>query len=131
MADPRHWTIYLHDYVPDSTLSLNGRRRAHWSEIVRLQSEARLILRAALSKEFGGYVRGGPLAQARLKVRFHYPTARRRDPDGLAGLAKPLIDELVEYGVLVDDNSDRLELQVSAQTLRGKTMTVIEIEELT
>lgn len=63
-------------------------------------------------------------------VTFVYPIHRRRDPDGLAGLAKPLLDALVRCLVLTDDDSEHVVLAVSAIVEPKTTETRIEITEL-
>lgn len=115
--------VVVPGWVPDSRLSLNGRLRTHWRVLGALRSEAKTMLTVALLAAQLAPVTG----RARVAIDFVYPRRRRRDPDGLAGLAKPLLDALVDYGVLVDDSSEDIDLAVRALTERGTTETRIRI----
>lgn len=127
MAEALRLTIP--NWVPDSCLSLNGRRRAHWRTISQAQREAGFVMDAVLlgikQKRVLPYYE-----RARVSVEFVYPLKRRRDPDGLAGLAKPLLDILVSWAVLKDDDSEHVDLTVRAVVAKGVTETRIEIEAL-
>jgi len=137
-AERQTLTMEIPDWVPSSVLSLNGRRRAHWTTIRAYQEQAKWKLSEALRVGIGW--RGIPWAagefgqvpplKARVSIDFVYPRRRRRDPDGLAGLCKPLLDTLVFEGVLLDDDSEHIELSVRAVVERGIMATRIKIEEM-
>jgi hypothetical protein len=119
--------IVIPDWRPSAQLSLNGRRRCHWTTIRAEQDAAKWVLRAKL-----GPIRAElPVidGKARVTVTFFYPTRRRVDEDGCAGMAKPLLDELVTWGVLADDDSEHVALTVRVVTGARKTETRIQIEE--
>ncbi len=101
--------VVLPDFVPDRRLSLNGVRRTHFRTLMQLRDDAKWHLRGALP--------GGVLphfARAFVAIEFVYPLHRRRDADNLAGLAKPLLDGLVDAGVLEADDTDHVQLEVRA-----------------
>lgn len=133
--------LVLPDFTPDNRLSLNGRRRTHWTIVRTLQNAAKWHIVEALGTwqqqapetevadwlwQDGGY--RFPQIQAQVTIEFVFPTQRRRDPDGLAGLAKPLLDALVSRGVLLDDDAEHVSLTVTATVSKGVHETRIMIE---
>jgi hypothetical protein len=64
-----------------------------------------------------------------LIIRLMGKGAQRFDPDNLAGGAKPLVDELVTLGVLIDDTDAAATITYS-QRKTGATGTRIEVEDL-
>jgi Holliday junction resolvase RusA-like endonuclease len=121
-------TILIEGWVPDSDLSLNGRRRLNPLAIWRLQEVAKT--RAALAIRSIGLPLA-PLHRAAVVCTFVYPQHRRRDPDNLAGLAKPLLDACRAEGLIEDDDCEHIELTVRAIVETGCTATYIHIEPLT
>lgn len=113
--------LVLPGYVPDSRLSLNGRHRTHWAVTSRLRREAAWHLVKALLEVETEWVAPDGLVQ--VDVVFVYPLHRRRDPDGLAAMATPLLNMLVAHGLLWDDDSEHVELAVRAVVERGVTET--------
>ena len=108
--------------------------RTHWTTTALLRREAAWHLVAALvarPEAVDAWLQhecGRVAGRVRVDVTFVYPTRRRRDPDGLAGLVKPLLDVLVARGLLRDDDSEHVELAVRAVTERGVTATRIRLE---
>ena len=86
----------------------NPNRRLHWAVLARSRSDFRgwtkLAAKDALARS--GRSDDFPLRAATLEATFFVKTHRRRDPDNLLASLKPLVDGLVDAGVLVDD--DRL-----------------------
>lgn len=122
--------LTLLGYVPDSRLSLNGRRRTHWTTVRKLQAEAATLLIDAV----GGWRRRKRrelprFEHAAIDITFVYPVHRRRDPDGLAGLAKPLLDQLVAYQIIPDDDQAHISLTVAAAVEPETTETRIRVAE--
>lgn len=121
------WEIVVDGWMPDGRLSLNGRRRTHPLRVAGLTTDAKLVL--------SGFILAGPafpvprIDPAHVAITFVYPTRRRRDPDGLAGMAKPILDTLVDFGLLVDDDCEHISLTVAAEVERGVTATRIAVEE--
>lgn len=54
----------------------------------------------------------------RVRARQISTVNRRRDPGGLAERLKPLLDGLVDSGLLEDDNEDRIELVLERSEVR-------------
>ena len=115
--------------MPPSALSLNGRRRLHWSAVRKLQAAAGEVAYHAI-REANAAENVRIRAKARVQIDLVYPGFRRRDPDGLAGLAKPILDSLVALGVLLDDDSEHVELAVRALVQKRTTETRILVEEI-
>ena len=82
-------------------------------------------------EEFGGM----PLplfTKARLNLTFVFPEQRRRDRDNCLASFKPGIDAIVDAGLLLDDDSEHLEIgkvDILVDPERAP-LTVIDIEEL-
>ncbi len=113
-------------WMPDMGLSLNGRRRASPWDVRRWQADAHAIMTWALLH--GDWHEEVPtFRRAHVTVEFVFPVRRRRDPDNLSGLAKPLLDVLVREKVLVDDDSEHMDLTVRAVVERGVTATRITV----
>ena len=86
---------------PSEMISLNG--RAHWAAVhrqtVMLRSRGSLMVRAATRPRF---------RMATLTVHVAYPDHRRRDVHNLMGTVKPLVDGMVDAGLLPDDDDTHL-----------------------
>lgn len=125
-GDGMSLTVTIPGWVPDSRLSLNGRRRAgSWRETWRLQENAKAMMIPAI---WASGVWHHLMTRAHVTVEFVYPVRRRRDADNLAGLAKPLLDALVGEGVLKDDSAEFVQLTVCAVVEPGVTETRVRIE---
>lgn len=122
----RRLDLVLRDWVPNSSLSLNGRHRTHWRVIQMWRDDALTRVYVALQEAlpFPWFER------ARVEFTFVYPTRRRRDPDGLSGLCKPCLDALVRWSVIPDDDSEHVELSVRAVVEPKVLETRISITEL-
>ena len=58
----------------------------------------------------------------RISARQISHVNRRRDPGGLAERLKPLLDGIVDAGLLIDDNEDYIELVLErSQVVKGAT----------
>lgn len=91
---PQSWVLRLTHTRPP--LSLNGRQ--HWAVKRRitaeLRAEACLLARSARIPALAG-----------IDVELHYVPrlARRRDRDNLVATLKPILDGLVDAGIVPDD----------------------------
>lgn len=95
-AEPRVLRLTLPGFVPDSRLSLNGRRRKStllnakghhmpkWLETKTLQDEAHDQLGKAMLLVPNNR-QPQTMERAHVAFTFVYGSERRRDPDGLAG----------------------------------------------
>lgn len=70
--------------------------------------------------------------KARLDLTFVFPEQRRRDRDNLLSRAKPCLDAIVDAGLLLDDDSEHLEIgKVDILVDPGRApLTIIELEEV-
>lgn len=71
-----------------------------------------------------------PLKAAVVRITYHFPDKRRRDPDNYSG--KMILDGLVRAGIIEDDSFTVIDLQLAATFGgQGKGCTVIDIAERT
>jgi Holliday junction resolvase RusA-like endonuclease len=115
----------------------NPNARLHRMAGARIRKEFRRWSQmAALSAiSDSGHADDFPLERARVEATFFFKTKRRRDEDNLIASLKPLIDGLVDAGVLVDDDLSRLslatpEVRVVAKSPRyeGVRLFVVEVQ---
>ena len=93
-------TTSLHFALP-SSLILNANARTHWAQKARITKvlRARGRLEAKMS--------GARMERAHLVVRVGWPDKRRRDVANLISI-KPLLDGIVDAGLLPDDDDAHL-----------------------
>lgn len=81
--------------------------RLHWAALARSRSELRGWARLAALEAIGRTPAAYPYRAATVEATFLVRSRRRRDPDNLIASLKPLVDGLVDAGVLTYD--DRLD----------------------
>ena len=94
----RSWTLHLPalPYVTSNT-------RGHWSDRAACNAE----WRKATGQIAGQQLRIPPCRRIRVELIYWPPDRRRRDPDNLVtGVLKPIVDGLVDVGVIPDDTAD-------------------------
>jgi crossover junction endodeoxyribonuclease RusA len=105
---PRSWRVEL----PPKTLLLNANDSMHWRKKADIVTSLRNVGRAMARAH-----RLPSLERAHVLYVIHPDTMKRnrtvqgkqrRDPGNWAPTAKAVIDGFVDYGVLPDDNSERL-----------------------
>lgn len=87
---------------------LNANRRMHWAQRARTVKEIR---REACIRAKAARIK----PQSHITVRLHYQPDRaikRRDPANIWPTQKPLIDGLVDAGIVPDDNPEFVTEQV-------------------
>ena len=96
----RTWTI---EFPAGQTL-LNANDRLHWAAKAR-------IVRRPRSDAFNlaMFTEIPRLKRARIDCTYEPPDRRRRDAANWSDTAKPLVDGLVDAGVLIDDSSEYLD----------------------
>ena len=118
--------------LPDMRLSTNGRRSLHWSEESGLVQSARTLWKLRLVSEMNrpSDTKELPALPWEIECIVIFPKGQRRhDVDALAGAFKPLLDSLVDVGLLPSDSPVYLEA-VTYRSLRGKgPLTSIRIQE--
>lgn len=115
--------------VPLRTPSGNNLSGYHWSKRVRLRQDWQLMLRVALNaqRHFGEL----RLARVKLEVVRH-AAVLIRDHDNLVAGLKPVLDAMVQVGLLVDDGREVIaQLEVrQAKCARKLEHTTLRIEPL-
>jgi len=81
-----------------------------------------------------GYLQGMsfPFIKARLDLTFVFPEQRRRDSDNLLARFKPGQDAIVDAGLVIDDDTEHLEIgkvDILVDPERAP-LTVIELDEI-
>jgi Holliday junction resolvase RusA-like endonuclease len=112
--------------------SPNALRRMHWATRAAIAREWRHSAWAAALEARNHYCPsvGFPWLRANVKIVIVTKTATRRDPDNAVASVKPLIDGLVDAGIIADDSFTVI-ADLSIATERGLTAGVrIEVEQL-
>ena len=110
----------------DPALLVSGNRRVHWSERARLARHWRGLGKLT--------ARGHPaLQRAHITVTFTFPTRHRRDVGNLmTHVVKPLVDGIVDAGLLPDDDDAHLVgPDLRRDPTPGPHAIRIDIEDLT
>jgi hypothetical protein len=120
---PRTWTIEL----PYTSPPLRDNDRHHWArkaELVRgLRADAKLMAR------FVGVPTG--LSLVGIVLHWQPATRRRRDQLSIAPTLKPLVDGLVDYGLIPDDDTTHCELSCRIEPVAKPARVWLEITDLT
>jgi Holliday junction resolvase RusA-like endonuclease len=70
----------------------------------------------------------GIKTKARLEITYVFPNRRRRDTDNLFARSKGLVDGVKH--LLVDDDTEHLELLVRAEVQHGRKATILTLTEI-
>lgn len=70
------------------------------------------------------------LQQVRIVLHWQPATVRRRDQLGPAPTLKPLVDGLVDYGLIVDDDTTHCELSCRIEPVAKPARLWLSIEDL-
>ena len=114
------------EFQPDSKLSKNGLRRAHWREtqplVKQLREDAYVL---GLIEAEDGWVTPD---RCRVSVR-QYWCGRAYDWDGLATLTAPVIDGLVDAGAMPEDDdiSHVVEYTMTAERVRTRAESRVAV----
>lgn len=116
--------------VPASQIITSNNERGHWAK----RSDVKALLRhkSELLARAARLPKG--LQRAHITVHIDYPDKRRRDAHNLMPTIKPIIDGLVDAGVLVDDSDQHLigpDLRPTGQITKGKYVFHHHIKEVT
>ena len=113
--------------IPLTPCSLNVYARAHWAKRGRIQDEWDMEMVVALAKIGEGARLLRLFERAKIRIEYYFRTQRRRDKDNYA--FKPLLDCL-KGRVIVDDSSDRVDVDWELLVDNGNPRTEIIVEEL-
>ena len=113
--------------IPLTPGSLNEWQRAHWAERMRIQDrwDTEMIVALAVIGE-GARLRK-LLKGARVRISYYFGTNRRRDKDNYT---PKVIMDCLKGRVIVDDSSDRIDLDWEMLFSKNQPRTEILIEEL-
>jgi Holliday junction resolvase RusA-like endonuclease len=121
---PRSYTLTILLPQPRLRRALSPNGRAHWG--VRYQAR-RVLQEATLAALLAARPPvPRPLAPpVQVAARFQFPDRRRRDPDNLVALLKPVLDLLQAYGALVDDDHAAVALGPLTLTIAPGPATLV------
>ena len=86
-------------------------------------------LKAQVTPVLLGHKPSEPFSRVRLRFTFYLPTRRRRDLANLLTCCKPLIDAMVDVGILVDDDYQTVrEIAATAEYRKAAPGLEISIE---
>ena len=121
----RQWVMV----VPQPDEWINANHRTHWAvtgrRVVSWRGAAKLHARRV-------HLPVG-LGRARVECAFQFTDARRRDVGNLAPTAKAIVDGLVDYGLLPDDDDAHLigpDLRRGPKSPDGIGLVVVTVTEL-
>lgn len=100
------------------------RERREWRKI---GSDAATAAREEWEARHG--LRWRPLRDVVISIAFGVPDRRRRDLDNLIASTKPLIDGLVDAGLIVDDSISVIRKMEFGAIVNGATETVIVVDD--
>lgn len=96
----RQWKLRL--LVDRPTITANAQRKMHWAQLRELQNDLKLITLLSAKQAHLPPLR---LEKASVELVYYPGNNRKMDADNIAPSLKPIIDCLVGYGVVPDDNS--------------------------
>jgi hypothetical protein len=112
MTPPRTLQLTVPALPPSGNRWLRPR---HWTERrATMDTWITLMRNLAQAARQAGAWDGRPFARAQVLVIYHFPDARRRDPDNYTTALKGVLDGLVAAGVLIDDDFAHCTLTVRA-----------------
>jgi hypothetical protein len=82
-------------------LWMTANKRIHWRVRHRSEQTIQTIVQALAQEQ--NLPKGLP--RVRIYVYLHFTTSHRRDPLNWANTVKPMVDGLVKYGLVADDDA--------------------------
>lgn len=123
--NPGTWAFTMP--MPDKFINSND--RLHWAKKAKLTKAWREA--AHWYAKAAGLPKG--LRRVHVLVEIHKSTTRKYDAGNLAPTAKAVVDGLVDYGLVVDDDNAHLtgpDIRPGAIGPLGLTITITELSEL-
>lgn len=117
------WTVEL----PWSGPLLRDNDRPHWAQKARLTRtlrDAALLLARQAQLPIG-------LDRVRIELHWQPPMGRRRDQLSISPTLKPLVDGLVDYGLVADDDTEHVRLECVIEPVAKPARLWLEITDLT
>jgi len=113
-------TIIVND-IPPSNNKFIGRNNRHGYKDYK--EEWKLLMRSGMKN-----IPKKPIARAKVQIHYTFPTKTRRDPDNFSG--KIILDPLVQYGIIEDDNFNCINLVLTAEYEKGVKQTKVTVTEI-
>jgi len=107
--------------IPPSNNKFIGRNN-RWN-YQKYKKEWAVLIRTCIKK-----MPKEPYRKAVVHIHYTFPNRTRRDPDNYSG--KLIMDPLVQYGIIQDDNFNVVELVLSAGYEKGVKQTVVSVKEV-
>jgi len=111
--------------MPRVPKSQNVLLRMHWAKRRKLQEE--WIDEVYWTCKGKGLIPKKPFKRARVRIRYYFPTRRRRDKDNYN--PKLILDALRYAGILEDDSVENIDLDWEIRHNK-KARTEIEVQEI-
>lgn len=115
--------------VPASQIITSNNERGHWAKHSGIKRTQRHL--AEIKARAAQLPKG--IERVHITVYIDYPDRRRRDAHNLYPTVKPIIDGLVDAGVLIDDSDRHLigpDLRPTGETTKGKYVFKFHIKEV-
>lgn len=120
------------EFTDDEIVESGLNDRGHWTD-QRGARGASTAVKMVVAQRVRRLHAGRRLDRAVIEVSRRQTTHRRRDPDNLAATAKPMIDGLVEAGLLPDDSHKHVPTVVltvcAGADTSGWTVTVTPVNQ--
>jgi len=113
-------TIVVDDVPPSNNKFIGRNNRWSYQEYKRAW---KILMRSGMKD-----IPKKPIEKAKVHINYIFPTRTRRDPDNFSG--KLILDPLVQYGIIVDDNFSCIELSLSAKYEKGVKQTTVTVTEI-
>lgn len=113
--------------IPLTPDSLNKWQRSHWAKRRRIQDDWDTETVVALAKIGEGARLLKLFERARVRIRYYFRTQHKKDKDNYT---PKVIMDCLKGRVIVDDSSDRIDLDWELLFDKNQPRTEIEIEEL-
>ena len=113
--------------IPLTPCSLNVWQRAHWAKRRRIQDDWDVEVVKALAQAGEGARLLTLFERARVRIRYYFRTKHKRDKDNFV---PKVIMDCLKGRVIVDDSSDRVDVDWKLLYDKNRLRTEIMVEEL-
>jgi crossover junction endodeoxyribonuclease RusA len=115
MSQPRRVACFRLPGIPPGQNRLTRVGPTGWRQAASWKRRWEQIAWAAIHEARAtGAWDGAVCDPAVVRIRFHFPDRRRRDPDNYTGAVKLFLDPFVRAGVITDDSFGHIALVVEA-----------------
>lgn len=117
--------IILEFKQPSLPLSLNKSNAIHWAQRKRYLEPWRLAIANAYIRI--NVIKELPIAPLDIEFTFQFPSNNRRDPHNYVATVKPLVDELVQQGLVPDDTAEWLSVKEPKLEVNKEQICTVKI----